>query len=105
MMPDRATNELHASNPEVGDYWHETLSGIMVVLNVKDDRVVVCDGKVYEDDGWYWDYSKIKTYTREEFARKVRIDDSIDEFWCDVMPRRMPNCRDEAKAHATAIFD
>ena len=98
MRPSAELNRKHASEPKIGDYWHEMLCGILVVLNVKPDKVFVCKEKINDKDGWYWDYSKIETMKRDEFAKYVRFD-SIDGYWCDVVPERMKYAVEEAKAH------
>ena len=103
MMPDDKVNEKHATSPEVGDYWHEMLCGIQVVLAVKDDSVTVCRKKITDADGWSWDYSKIEKVSRADFAKYPRYG-SIKGFWCGCVPRKMAYCRDEALAHLTEVL-
>lgn len=66
--PERALSEEHASNPEPGDYWHEMLCPVCVVVSVSEGKVTICKTtKEVDPDHWTWDISKLETMKVEDF--------------------------------------
>lgn len=108
-MIDHELNVHHAMNPKVGDYWQESMSPVCVVVDVKDDHVTVCDSTVSNGDNtWSWNLDALTSYTRKQFCNRYRYgrvgnksfeaddtDNIKNKFWCDVMPEKMKEVRDE----------
>jgi hypothetical protein len=94
MTNDEATQlaELHATQPCVGDFWHEMYSPICAVVAVEDDHVLLCVKYVPSSDGRYWTWSPnvsdLVVKSLEEFSQWLRYDSMSDKFWCRVIPRR-----------------
>lgn len=40
---ERESNERHFISPRPGDFWHDCLSPVLIVLEVADGHVVICD--------------------------------------------------------------
>ena len=82
-------NELHAKNPEKGDYWSEFFIPVCVVLGRVAGAVVICKDKI--DIGtncWNWDWTKIKVMSKTEFKDWLSYK-SIPGYWADVSPQHM----------------
>lgn len=82
----------HRLNPTVGDYWEDHFCPVMVVLEVTDTTVTIADKtKKVDSNHWTWDEDKVKTITRDEFAKRPLYDKSGqgsigDRCWCHVHP-------------------
>ena len=82
----------HRLNPTVGDYWEDHFCPVMLVLEVTEHYVVVCETKKAEGPKhWTWDLSKTRILSRDEFAKKPLYDKTGtggigDRCWCHVHP-------------------
>lgn len=87
--PNKYFDEKHAANPEVGDYWHECLCGIVVVVARLANTVIYCKTKKdVGDDSWTWDLEKLEVCPVDEFYKVVSYSSGRpDHFFCSVMPR------------------
>ncbi len=109
-MDRNLLNLKHAAAPLIGDYWNEMFTPIGVVVDVTEFTVVLCESQKLVGDGWSWDLSKLKAYSRKEFVNRFRYgrignadfeagDDMSDiknKFWCDVSPEAHKEVRVEA---------
>jgi hypothetical protein len=89
-------NELHCSNPEPGDYWHESFTPYLLVVKVEGEKIYVLlgedrqpariDGR-FSDSHWIWDVTKHRVIDRAELRKMVTYQ-SIQGFVADVYPGR-----------------
>lgn len=84
-------------NPQVGDFWHEMLAPIAVVVARPNDKTVLfCRKTMDADEGhWTWDLAKSESMTLDEFKTFLSYG-SIPGCWADVVPKKMEWVRDEA---------
>jgi len=87
MKPDKALNETHANEPKKGDYWHEMYTAICIVLENTNGIIIYI---VPDRKAMVWDEENPKTKTKAEFREWLSYD-SIDGYWCDVMPEEYKN--------------
>ena len=83
-------NEKHATDPQPGDYWHEMLCPVWVVVFVDEDVVGVIQDKVDRPPNhWTWDLDKIKSVTRDAFKKRMQYKHGCvaGRYWCRVEPR------------------
>ncbi len=81
-------NTKHAKNPQPGDYWHEMLCPILVVLKATKFQVWVCEERKDTSDGyWTWDLIQTKILTRKTFEANLKYDTIDDKHWCSVIPK------------------
>lgn len=85
-IPSNELNELHSKNPQRGDYWHERLNPVLIVMRVTEYDVFVCENIKRTNEGWYWDFTKCKQYSRIDFERLCWYD-SGRGFYADVWPK------------------
>jgi len=97
MSKQHKTNEDHASDPKIGDYWSEMFAPILVVVGRPDpDSVLICDKTMdVEERRWTWDLTQCRIMTLEEFHARLRYD-SIPGFWADCCPEHMTWVKDRA---------
>lgn len=87
--PSLELNTKHRLNPEAGDYWNEMFVPVMVVVDVRDECVVVCKKiKNVGDKQWTWDLSKLEKLSREDFANVPLYGTASmgEKTFCDVVP-------------------
>ena len=90
-MRDQAANIRHRQLPEVGDYWHEMLTPILVVVAALPRHVVVCrEKKSVSAERWTWALDKLEIFSRPDFSKYLTYKTMPDKTWCDVLPRHMP---------------
>ena len=76
----------HLESPCIGDYWHDMLAPVLVVVAVNDDGVFICDKTRSDgDEHWTWDCFAVKFLTREAFRDKLGYTKHI---WVSVEPRK-----------------
>ena len=67
-----AVNKEHRLHPKPGDYWEEHLCGVLVVLDVTDELVTICQHrKDMPKNRWTWDLDRFEELTRTEFEQKL----------------------------------
>lgn len=82
----------HRKNPTVGDYWEDHFCPVMVVLEVTDTTVTICDkDKADGPKHWTWDFDHVTVLSREEFSKKPLYDKEGkwpigDKCYCHVHP-------------------
>ena len=87
MTEVQKTNMEHLENPEPGDYWHEMLTPICVVLGVTPTEVLICKEREYlPGDRWTWDLGKIVKMSKEDFRKWLTYDTDCSKTWCRVRP-------------------
>ncbi len=80
-------NRNHAKYPQPGDYWHEMLCPVLIVLKVTAFQVWICDERKDKSNAkWTWDLTQTRILTRKTFESKLKYD-TMDECWCSVMPK------------------
>lgn len=87
-----ALSAKHANSPEPGDYWHEMFTPVLVVLDVGERSVVICDKvKAVDEDGWTWDLSQVTAVPKKEFGDRLRYksDAMKHKTWATVVPRHL----------------
>lgn len=61
------------NNASPGDYWHECLSPICVVISCTNTHIVFCDKvNIVSNDRWTWGVEELKILPRELFFNKVQ---------------------------------
>jgi hypothetical protein len=95
----------HARNPKPGDYWHEMLCPILVVLDVnrRHRLVTVCKERVYDTyrETWSWDLSKAEIMSFESLVTYLAYSGEPHKgLWARVMPRHMLDVVEEWKGGA-----
>ena len=83
----------HLADPQVGDYWHEMLTPICVVVGRKPDAVVICENIRETDyENWTWDIEEVGTVRLAAFRRWLshKAPALQDRTWCHVEPRAHP---------------
>lgn len=94
MKRELETNEKHANDPQVGDYWNEHCVATAVVVSRPDkDTVCICRTK---RDGMTWDLRRIEVMPVSEFSKWVHYN-TCPGTWCDVYPRHSEWVADAAK--------
>lgn len=100
-MDQDALNTEHLNDPQIGDYWHDRFSGVLVVVdtpNLTPDKIVVATDRVSFHKGyWTFDLNACQLWTRERFKTHLsyrKHNDSITyasdgKTWADVLPRRV----------------
>lgn len=90
-------NLKHLKNPQVGDYWHEMLVPVLVVLDVDDEGITVCKRtKQVDNNHWTWDLGKYEKMSREDFQYYLsRAGDPERGQWAKVVPGLMAWASDE----------
>lgn len=100
-MEQDALNTEHLNNPQIGDYWHDRLCGVLVVVDtpkLTPGRIVVATDRVsLNNDYWTFDLNACQLWTREEFKTHLSYKKSNDSIayasdgktWADVLPRRV----------------
>lgn len=83
----RKRNELHASDPRPGDYWHECFCGVCVVIGRMGGHVIFCRKKTHfpEENKWTWDLEKLEMKSVEDFKKWLAYN-SIPGYWASVEP-------------------
>jgi hypothetical protein len=95
------TDQAHASDPKIGDYWHEMFTPILVVLGrPSSTEVLICRKKKALDDGWTWDFSGIETLSLADFRAYLsyKSPEMAHKFWCTCLPEHMVWAREAAIA-------
>lgn len=61
-------NDQHLDNPQVGDYWHDCFTPILVVVGHFRNKVVICKTTKAgaSKDRWTWDLDCLELTTSEE---------------------------------------
>lgn len=83
-----ALNERHAKIPGPGDYWHEMLSPVCVVIARVAGYVLVCrKTKSAGNDCWTWDLreSVLEVMRLDEFRKSLSYG-TIPGYWAWVVP-------------------
>jgi len=80
---DQELNDKCAKKPSAGDYWHEMLMPVCIVLDADDYFVTFVKFK-YFDDVYIVDESSIETVTIGKF-RKWLSYSSAKGYWADVV--------------------
>lgn len=84
-------NELHAKNPQRGDYWSEHFCPVCVVFGYIAGIVIFCKDKISIDcKNWNWDFNKIQSMPIEDFSEWLAYK-NIPGYWADVKPEYMIN--------------
>lgn len=86
-MNDHQISQEHLNNPKVGDYWHEMLMPVAIVIDVNDDEITIC-GRI-KDTGegcWTWDQNFIKIITKKEMREYFSYDTIPNKTWCRCIP-------------------
>lgn len=79
-------NEKHASNPEVGDFWHERFQPCFFVIASSEFSVTFLSKKIeLPGGGLIWDVKNFESCAPKEFKKRVSYG-SIPGFWCDCVP-------------------
>ncbi len=66
VKPSDQKNNIAWANPLPGDYWNEMFCPYFVVLEVRDDTLIVCDKtKEVDANHWTWDLEKAKEVHRD----------------------------------------
>lgn len=80
-------SEAAMQNPQTGDYWNEMFCPVCVVVDVRQDSLVICrKTKWFPNDKWSWDLSELTWMPRAEFRSWLSYD-SIPGYWASVFPR------------------
>lgn len=103
MAPHEELAEKHATNPEVGDYWHDHLMPVCFVLEVTDTTVRTCTERKIHSDSWEWDLEQQLLQTRDEFKASLAYG-SIPGYYARVSPGRMIEDAKEADLTITPKF-
>lgn len=85
----QSVNRLHEREPKMGDYWHEMFCPFVVVINVLETEVVICESIMpVGPDHWTWDLSKIRKVPIAEFSQMLHYKSEAmkDKFIYDVVP-------------------
>lgn len=92
-MIDDELNAKHASDPQVGDYWHEMFVPCYLVIERTSFSVSYLEHRketLDENDKWTWtwDTSKISMKTVKGFQEMVSYnsENMKHKTWCDVVP-------------------
>lgn len=81
--PSEQKNNLAFYNPKAGDYWNEMFVPYFVILEVRDDTLIVCDEtKEVDANHWTWNLEKAKEAPRD-YMKRVKYG-SIDGYVADV---------------------
>lgn len=93
-----ALDREHLERPQSGDYWHEMLTPVCVVLGRDGGEVILCRETRDVGDGWTWDLRYVERITLTDFAQWLRYkSESLgDRTWCHVKPRAHRRAREEA---------
>jgi hypothetical protein len=92
------SDDVHARNPEPGDYWSDHLVGVCVVLAVKRNEVTLC--KTKKDIGrdyWTWDLQQQSTMSKEEFREWLSYGPTSNGYWATCQPGYMLWASDKVK--------
>jgi hypothetical protein len=81
LSPD--VNAKHACDPQPGDFWHEMLCAICLVVAREGDQVCVCRKKQH-DGAHYW-FVDPEWLAVADFARWLSYR-TKDGFWADCVP-------------------
>jgi len=99
---DPSVTELHATSPEIGDYWHEMCNPVCAVVGVVDEGVIICKKK--KDVGvnsWTFDTKVLEFMSFYNFRTWLSYG-SIEGYWADVIPNGF--CIDNKNARNVAEF-
>lgn len=62
----------YATNPQPGDYWEDMFCPVLLVLEVKNDKVtIVSKTKEVDQFHWSWDFDKVQVLTVQELIDKL----------------------------------
>jgi len=105
----------HAKNPEIGDIWFQGGSYFIVVVWVTAKHVYFCEDKINTTDvtrmkngfisykqnygtvAWMWNLGRLKAETRDCFARRYTVQNSIGwTYYAFVKPKKSPEVLHEA---------
>lgn len=86
-FPDNEVNEQHASDPQLGDYWHEMFCPAYVVVGRLGAQVVVCKTpKSTDENHWTWDLDKLEMIPVDAFKKRLSYETIPGHYWADVVP-------------------